>query len=398
MNNCKLTSSDYALRCMNVWEDPRVSNWIEQNREWFSALTFNEFFITICNHVLNHDWQDSTFRKMCAVCMPDDLTKSVSDLAVQLLVLNNLLQGIPCFQSEENLKMLLIDATDVGFHEALNKEVEDHAANLSHGIHSKDFDTFTKAIQLWDNGHHCQLLLARQMAKHMICSRPASHVILEYKRSSLPDWNTCPPRPPPASYYDTEHKFPLPVRNGFKKLTKNDVKMACKLRGTSTDNYKKPRTGTIASVGVIEEIVDDDIASITPSAVLGDGTDFKEEVTVPFRVSHLHWKCSISEPKCVFPITVNALIDNGAHLALIYPDLVERLGLQCQKLPSPEPICAAFQLSSQQSSVPPLTDFVLLKVGSLMVLSHLAMSCLWLLLNFVPNLSSVSLGSFITVL
>ncbi|KAF8828309.1 hypothetical protein HHX47_DHR4000990 [Lentinula edodes] len=198
-NNRKLAASDYALRCMNVWEDPRVSNWIEQNRERFSALTFDEFFITICNRVLDHDWQDSTFRKMRAVCMPDDLTTSVSDLAVQLLVLNNLLQGTPRFQSEENLKMLLIDATDVGLREALNKEVEDHTANPSHGIHSKDFDTFTKAIQLLDNGRKRQLLLARQMAEHMIRSRPASR---SNTPLTSPNWNTCPARPSTASYYE----------------------------------------------------------------------------------------------------------------------------------------------------------------------------------------------------
>ncbi|KAJ4491508.1 hypothetical protein C8J55DRAFT_557082 [Lentinula edodes] len=189
MSNRKLTSSDYALRCMNVWEDPRVSNWIEQNRKQFATLTFDEFFATIWDHVLDHDSTNSLppSRTMslimigrilpsarCAIRMPDNLNTSVSDLTVQLLVLNNLLQGTPHFQSEENLKMLLIDVTNVGLREALNKEIEDHASNPSHSIHSKDFDTFTKAIQLLDNGRHRQLLMARQMAEQMICSRPTS--------------------------------------------------------------------------------------------------------------------------------------------------------------------------------------------------------------------------------
>ncbi|KAJ3871001.1 hypothetical protein F5051DRAFT_446798 [Lentinula edodes] len=148
-NNRKLAPSDYTVRCLNVWEDPRVSNWIDQNREKFTLLSFAEFFIV-------------------------DLKTSVSDLAVQLLVLNNLLQGTPRFQSEENLKIMLIDAVDSNLRESYNKEVEDHSANVSHGIHSKDFHTFTKAFQVLDNGRHRQLLLARQMAEHMIRSRPNS--------------------------------------------------------------------------------------------------------------------------------------------------------------------------------------------------------------------------------
>ncbi|KAJ3897011.1 hypothetical protein F5879DRAFT_928152, partial [Lentinula edodes] len=113
-NNRKLAASDYALCCLNVWEDPRVSNWIDQNREKFSALSFDKLFIAVRDRVLEPDWQDSTFRKMRAVRMPDDLSTSASDLAVQLMVLNNLLQGTAQFQSEESLKMMLIDAIDSG--------------------------------------------------------------------------------------------------------------------------------------------------------------------------------------------------------------------------------------------------------------------------------------------
>ncbi|KAJ3866276.1 hypothetical protein EV359DRAFT_62444 [Lentinula novae-zelandiae] len=128
------------------------------NRDEFAKLDFEKFFLVLWDRVLEHDWQDSTFRKMHAIRMPDSLTTSVSDLAVQLLVLNNLLQGTPRFQSEENLKIMLIDTTDSHLCEAYNKEVEDHAANPAHGIHLKDFNTFMKAIQVLDNSRHHQLL------------------------------------------------------------------------------------------------------------------------------------------------------------------------------------------------------------------------------------------------
>ncbi|KAJ4480368.1 hypothetical protein C8R41DRAFT_922520 [Lentinula lateritia] len=304
-NNRKLALSDYTLRCLNIWEDPRVSNWIEQNRKEFTKLSFDEFFVVVCNRVLNPDWQDSTFRKMRAVRMPDDLQTSISDLAVQLLVLNNLLQGTPRFQSEENLQMMLIDAADTGLREAYNKEVDDHAGNPLHGIHSKDFHTFTRALQVLDHGRHRQLIIARQMAEHMIHSRPNSRATTPLTPSAaantqgrrnantntgqnghLPPLTTnerrllsendgcfkCRSFFVKCRTSSSEHEFPLPNGNGYKELNASDVDTARKLRGTVETN-KKPRTGPIAAIGVSGADDDDVVASIMPSAVLGDGTD-----------------------------------------------------------------------------------------------------------------------------
>ncbi|KAH7867728.1 uncharacterized protein C8R40DRAFT_1178713, partial [Lentinula edodes] len=312
-NNRKLAPSDYMTRCLNVWEDPRVSNWIDQNRDEFAKLDFEKFFLVLRGRVLEHDWQDSTFRKMCAVRMPDSLSTSVSDLAVQLLVLNNLLQGTPRFQSEENLKIMLIDATNSHLREAYNKEVEDHAANPAHGIHSKDFDTFTKAIQVLDNSRHRQLLLARQMAEHMIKSRPGSRAATPLSSSSAANTqsrhggtiggtSSHSGRLPPLTTNErrllsenegcfkcrsffvkcrtssNEHEFPLPVGNGYKEVMMSNVDSARKLRGPAIDSNKKARTGPIATITVVDENNNDDmVASIIPSAVLGNGTDSEEE-------------------------------------------------------------------------------------------------------------------------
>ncbi|KAJ3896952.1 hypothetical protein F5879DRAFT_814335, partial [Lentinula edodes] len=295
---------------------------------------------------------------------------------------------------------MLIDAIDSGLREAFNKELEDHAANPVHGIHSNDFHTFTRAIQVLDNGRHCQLLMARQMAEHMIQSRPTSRANTPLTSSSVANAQgrrgggtgstTNTGRLPPLTTNErhllsenegcfkcrsffvkcctssTEHEFPLPIGNGYKELTVADVTAACKLCGMNPDLNKKPRTAAIASIGVTDDGDDDDVvASIMPSAVLGDGTDSKEEVSCPFRVHHLRWKCHVSGPKSVFPVRVNSLIDNGAHLTLIHPDLACRLGLPRHQLPNPEPVSAAFQSGAGQSLVAPLTEYVLLKVDSI---------------------------------
>ncbi|KAJ3871000.1 hypothetical protein F5051DRAFT_316362, partial [Lentinula edodes] len=160
-----------------------------------------------------------------------------------------------------------------------------------------------------------------------------------------------------------EHEFPMPTGNGYKELTITDVEAARTLRGPISEPANKTRTKPIAAVGLNDDS-ELAVASIMPNAVLGDGTDSEEEVSGPFRVPHLRWKCHVTGPKSDFPILVNSFIDNGAHLALIHPDLAHRLGLTRHKLTHPEPVCAAFQ-SNNQPAVPALTEFVRLKVDSI---------------------------------
>ncbi|KAJ3858825.1 hypothetical protein EV359DRAFT_51738, partial [Lentinula novae-zelandiae] len=401
-NNRKLIPADYVSRCLNVWEDPRVSNWIEQNREKFSELSFEDFFIAVRDRVLDPDWRDSTFRKMRAVHMPDDLSTSASDLAVDLLILNGYLKGTRSYQSDESLKSMLEAAIDPGLYHAFAKEVEDQASNPNHGIHSKDFDTFTRALQSLDHSRHIQLRMACQMAEQMIRSRPGSRATTPFTSSSAGNRPTQRPtnsstmgsqnavprgRLPPLTATERrllgendgcfkcrsffvkcrtsseEHEFAIPNGTGYKELTIADVEAARKLRGPNQDGHKKARiTTTIATIGTEDD--DDVVASITPSAVLGSGTDSEEEVSAPFRVPHLRWKCHVSGPKAQFPVIVNSLIDNGAHLALIHPELADRLGYPRLRLSQPEKVSAAFQNGGGASTVPALTEYINLKVSS----------------------------------
>ncbi|KAJ4501389.1 hypothetical protein C8R41DRAFT_785955 [Lentinula lateritia] len=314
-NNRKLIPADYVSRCLNVWEDPRVSNWIEQNREKFSELSFEDFFIAVRDRVLDPDWRDSTFRKMRAVHMPDDLSTSASDLAVSLLILNGYLKGTRSYQSDESLKSMLEAAIDPGLYHAYTKEVEDQSSNPGHGIHSKDFDTFTRALQSLDHSRHIQLRMARQMAEQMIRSRPGSRATTPFNSSSAANrpaqrqtngstvgsQNTVPRgRLPPLTATERrllgendgcfkcrsffvkcrtsseEHEFAIPNGTGYKELTVADVEAARKLRGPNQDGHKKPRIATtVATIGTEDD--DDVVASIIPSAVLGSGTDSEEE-------------------------------------------------------------------------------------------------------------------------
>ena len=105
---------------------------------------------------------------------------------------------------------------------------------------------------------------------------------------------------------------------------------------------------------------------LASSAVIG-GESFSSEgdssVCQPFKSKHYVWKCQIDGTIDEFPLKISSLIDNGAHMVLIRPDIVKQLGLPCFPLPEPEEIDVA--ISSSQSTKKILSHFVKFKATSL---------------------------------
>lgn len=88
----------------------------------------------------------------------------------------------------------------------------------------------------------------------------------------------------------------------------------------------------------------------------------RREVSLPIRGKHLVWECQVHSMTEDFPVKTRALIDNGAHLILIRPELVSHLGLKKYRLPKPELIDVAF---NNQKSKTKLYHYVKLSLTSL---------------------------------
>jgi hypothetical protein len=81
------------------------------------------------------------------------------------------------------------------------------------------------------------------------------------------------------------------------------------------------------------------VAAILPSStaipfVLGTGasdTDSEQSSVSPISVPHYIWHAQI-DGKNEFPTQINCLLDNGAHLILIRPEIVADLSLHIRKL------------------------------------------------------------------
>jgi len=85
----------------------------------------------------------------------------------------------------------------------------------------------------------------------------------------------------------------------------------------------------------------DFVTAVFPSAVLGNGSFSEEDVSPPLRSKHFIAKFKVYGPRLDFALTYAALIDNGAHVVLIRPEVVEELGLERHLLPVPEPVDVA---------------------------------------------------------
>jgi hypothetical protein len=84
------------------------------------------------------------------------------------------------------------------------------------------------------------------------------------------------------------------------------------------------------------------VSTTAIAAVLPQGPSMtlkasKNDIT-PLTVPHSFWQCSISGPTNGLPVTVDTLIDHGAHTVLISEDLVISLGLKQRKLYDPMPV------------------------------------------------------------
>ncbi len=93
-----------------------------------------------------------------------------------------------------------------------------------------------------------------------------------------------------------------------------------------------------------------------------DSETVSKALPVPFAVPHLLWTCAIDnrDPSTQAPCAnITALVDDRAHLVLIYPKLVDRLHLKRRLLPAPIEI--GVDVSDSSSPVCRLTKWVKLK-------------------------------------
>jgi hypothetical protein len=136
---------------------------------------------------------------------------------------------------------------------------------------------------------------------------------------------------------------------GYKMLTAADAARALKAHQKSM--------GTTSNVNMVSDtaIQDDMVAAIFPDSLglldddFGDTSDQSiMSVSAPLKCDHLLWNCVLNGPKGL--LTVTALIDSGAHLVLMRPNIAARLGLSPIPLANPEIVNVALSQTTANAA------------------------------------------------
>ena len=90
--------------------------------------------------------------------------------------------------------------------------------------------------------------------------------------------------------------------------------------------------------------------TMNTTSVIGDGSFSNSEVSVRPHIKYKHyvWNCLIEGPAVEFPIKILTLIDNGAHMVLICPELVAKMNLHIFPLHKPEVVDVAISTTTKK--------------------------------------------------
>ncbi|KAF9537344.1 hypothetical protein CPC08DRAFT_738882 [Agrocybe pediades] len=131
---------------------------------------------------------------------------------------------------------------------------------------------------------------------------------------------------------------------------------------STTTTRKKPVAAVTEGNDEDQSDGDDFVASVMQSAALGDGSMSEPEVSAPLKSKHLIWEALIDSPALDFPVKLKTLIDNGSHLVLVRPDVVERL--QLKSTPLREPLRVSVALGNGKKEITTLVDSVSFRATS----------------------------------
>ena len=142
---------------------------------------------------------------------------------------------------------------------------------------------------------------------------------------------------------------------GYKTLTLFNALTAKKSKAVSKTSTKVV-AATIEAVESDEEI--NAAAAMLPNSpgtFDSDSEDYdtlsnRDTISCSLHAKHLLWDCQVHSLISDFPVKTHALLDNGTHLVLIQPELIDQLGLKKYHLHTPEIIDVAFNNKKKKTT------------------------------------------------
>ena len=370
-------------------KDIRIRDWITADHARITALPFNEFIKELRDNYLQNDWEDQIRNQILTSTLASS-KKSFWNWSQQLLSLNCLLRNTPSALDDTALRNHLEAHLDDELKEKMKH---------SDARNDKVFKTWVAAVRLLDeartteNKRHLDLIegaLQRQ-AKHQATNAnalrgPSRRNNNSSTSTSTSTSNCLPPLTDTectllkdhegctkCRHFYVDHRSyncpsGFPLAKGYKTLSLNDALAAKKGKATQKTNAKAV-SATITAVDSSDEEISA-AAAILPDSPGGYASDSEEaadisrrDVSAPLRIKHLFWNCQIHGLIDDFPVKTKALIDNGAHLVLMRPELAAKLSLKVYRLREPEIVDVALKDSNTKIKTQ-LSEYVKLSFTS----------------------------------
>jgi len=400
-----VTQEQKVLRILNSFRDTHVRNWITTDRAALTALTFEAFMLRLRAEFLPPNWED----KVCSRILGSKMSRNDRFIhwARSLQAENYVLRGTTSHLSDDRLRDTLeanVDhdlrllATDIdpviraSLMDWLNTvekldakrklELKRHRELLSDELHhAKRQNTRTTTSYSSQNrasSSYTSQNVNPQSAQ--TCRLPAltldERALLRDNRGCFKYWR-----------FFQDHRTPncpndFPSADSYKPLSVEDLNRAKKFsekKGVSGSSQRQPKTVAAlqdatqetASAPATEYSEDGIYATFGPTAgssIIGNGSFSEGETSVsfpPLKSKHFIWKCKVNGgPTVDFPLMVHTLIDNGAHIVLIRPELVKQLHLPVYTLETPEEVDVAIDTSCKKTKKQILSSFVILHLTS----------------------------------
>ena len=369
--------------------DLRIRNWIAADRAAIVALPFATFMSQLRDNYLHPDWEDHVRDEILKSHL-DPNKQSFWDWSQHVIKLNCLLRNTTSVFDDPTLRNQL----DAHLDNELKERVKHSEAKKEKTLKSWiDAVRRLDETRISENKRHRELIeetfnkrqAKRQATDNNTFRNPSRRnntsssattssstfvplpTLLDAERSLLNDHDGCTKcRKFYVGHRSRDCPTGFPSGKGYKTLTATDALAAKKPKPTSTT--KQPAKPVAATVPSSDE-ESNPIAAVLPSVSDYDSDSDENvdladrDVSAPIKSKHLVWQCQVHGLINDFPVKTRALIDNGAHVVLIRPELVAKLNLKKYRLRIPEIVDVA--MNNEQKPRTELHEYVKLSLTSL---------------------------------
>jgi hypothetical protein len=377
----KPAEDEKVTKILGCFESPLVNNWIAVNRERLCALTFDKFMNEFRTRWLPRNWVEDIRTQMLGSRL-DPKQTTFENWATDVQTLNFALLGTDSYIDDD----------------AIRRQLE---ANIDPDLRARSrrekvskIDEFLPWLERMAEIDDERQVDRKRMAEVVEEMRPIKRPF-NPARSVNPNRNSFSTGAS-SSGSSQSHVYPPKLTDEERQiLTETDGCFKCRkpnaghrankctviISGTNykpvtrqssqTESTKKSTRPTpVASLtdATSTEQSATPLAAIFPSATIAENSfsdlsgDSLSSVSFPspLKCDHLLWKCHAHGNSDSLSVNTTALIDSGAHMVFIRPDLADRLNLEQFPLPQPELVSVAIDTSEPNA----LTHFVKLKLSS----------------------------------